>query len=192
MNNLTFWTTNPHKLKEARAILWVELKWYTNLDLIKIDKAYGWDIPEIQSMDVLEIVRRKAKDVWGILGRPVIVEDTWLFINSLKWFPGPFVKYIVDDSWPWLDVIFKMMRWVSDRTAKAITGVCMYTWDKYITGYWELDWYIPETPRWNKFWWSNAFEQIWNSKTFWEMTEYEKNQISMRKLALEDFERNLR
>jgi inosine/xanthosine triphosphate pyrophosphatase family protein len=85
-----------------------------------------------------------------------------------------------------------MMRWVSDRTAKAITGVCMYTWDKYIIWYWELDWFIPDAPRWNKFWWSNAFEPIWKSKTFWEMTEYEKNQISMRKLALEDFERNLK
>lgn len=190
MNNLTFWTTNPHKLEEANTILWMGLKWYSEFDLEKIKRAYGWDIPEIQSMDIIKIVRRKAKDVWGILGRPVIVEDTWLFINELKWFPGPFVKYIVD--WPGLDVIFKMMRWVSDRTAKAITGVCMYDWDKYIIWYWELNWFIPEQPRWNKFWWSNAFEPFWSAKTFWEMTESEKNQISMRKLALEDFMRNLR
>lgn len=189
MRKLTFWTSNPHKLEEANSILsWVNIQWYTPLDLEKIKRA--WWIEEIQSMDVLKIVERKARDVYAILKRPVIVEDTWLFIDELKWFPGPFVKYIVD--WPGLDVIFRMMNWVGNRVARAITGVSMYNWDRCITGIWELVWIIPDKPRWDKFWWSNAFEPIWTNKTFWEMTEIEKNEISMRKIALLDFMKKIK
>lgn len=190
MKNLTFWTSNPHKLAETRGILWFEIKWYTPEDLEKIKAACSWDLKEIQSMDIIEIVKRKSKDVFDILGRPVIVEDTGYFIDSLGWFPWPFVKYIVDGP-AWIETLFKMMEWNNNRTVRAITWVSMYDWEKYTVWYWELEWRIPEKPRGDKFWWSNAFEVKWLNKTFWEITEEEKNHISMRKIALLDFIKNL-
>lgn len=188
MNSITFGTSNLKKLSEASGILWLELKWYTQEDLNKIQEACGWDIKEIQSMDVIEIVKEKAKEAYSVLGRPIIVEDTWLYIETLKWFPGPLIKYVIE--WPGLNAIFKMMDWVENRNAKAITWVCMYNWKDYIIWHWVLDWIITETPRWDKFWYSNGFEPLWNGKTFWEMTEQEKNEISMRKIAFLDFKRN--
>lgn len=188
MEDLTFWTGNLHKLSEASAILWIELKWYTPEDLAKIQAECGWDIPEIQSMNILKIVKAKAKEAYNILKRPILVEDSGLYIEALNWFPGPLIKYVIE--WPGLDAIFKMMDSISNRTAQAITWVCMYDWTEYITGYWVLDWIITETPRWDKFWYSNAFEPVWTGKTFWEMTEDEKNQISMRKIAFLNFKKN--
>lgn len=197
METLIFWTGNTHKLSEATEIMkerlkanWLKLKWYSKSDLARIKKTcVWWEIPEIQSMDIMEIVKRKAKDVYWVLCKPVIVEDTWLYIDALKWFPGPLVKYIIE--WPGLDAIFKMMEEFSNRSARAITWVCMYNWEEYITWYWELEWNITTVPRWDKFWYSNAFEVAWTGKTFWEMTEEEKNQISMRKIAFLDFMNNL-
>lgn len=188
----TFWTWNAHKLEEASAILWVKLHWYSADDIKKIYIAHWREIPEIQSMDIIEIAKKKAKSIFEVLHRPVIVEDTWLFFDSLKGFPWPFVKYIVDEKWPWIGLLFKMMDWVKDRTARAITWVCSFDWNKYTIWHWELVWIIPEKPRGNQFWWSNAFEPDWTWKTFWEMTENEKNQISMRKIALLDFMFNLK
>ncbi|EKE27475.1 MAG: hypothetical protein ACD_3C00202G0001 [uncultured bacterium (gcode 4)] len=185
MQNLTFWTGNPHKLSEASAILWIELKWYAPEDLEKIKNSCNWDLTEIQSMDVIEIIKRKAKDAYEILWRPIMIEDTGLFIEALNGFPWPLVKYVID--WPWLEAIFKMMAWFKNRSAEAITGVCMYDWDEYTIWYWCLKWNIVEVPRWDKFWYSNAFEPVWSEKTFWEMTEDEKNLISMRRIAFLDF-----
>lgn len=137
MEDLTFWTGNKHKLSEASAILWIELKWYTQEDLDKIRETCGWDIPEIQSMDILKIIKAKAKEAYNILKRPIIVEDSGLFINALNWHPGPFIKYVLE--WPGLDAIFKMMQWFKNRSAQAITWVCMYDWNNYIIWYWELE-----------------------------------------------------
>lgn len=186
---LTLWTTNVHKLSEIRAISWVEFQWYSKEDL-DIIKENWWEIPEIQSMDIIKIVKAKALAIYRILQRPVIVEDSWLFIDCMDWFPWPFVKYIVD--WPGLWVIIKTMEWIENRVARAITWVAMFDGEEYITWYWELSWNITEMPRWDKFWWSNIFEPDWTWKTFWEMTEDEKNKISMRKLAILDFMNNLK
>ncbi|EKE30235.1 MAG: hypothetical protein ACD_2C00020G0003 [uncultured bacterium (gcode 4)] len=190
MQNLTFWTGNPHKLSEASAILWIELKWYTPEDLETIRKSCNWDLTEIQSMDVIEIIKRKARDAYEILWRPIMIEDTGLFIDALNWFPGPLVKYVIE--WPGLEAIFKMMSGVKNRAAEAITWVCMYDWADYTIWYWCLKWNIVTEPRWDKFWYSNAFEPIWSSKTFWEMTEDEKNLISMRRIAFLDFASKLK
>lgn len=188
MNLPTFWTTNKHKLEESSKILWIKLEWYTQEDLEKIKLSWNWDLREIQSMNIIEIVEQKARDVYDILWKPVIVEDTWLYLDWLNWFPWPFVKYLLE--WPWLIALFKMMQSVENRNAKAITWVSMFDWKNFTTWYWELKWTIPLEPRWDKFWWSNAFEPLWTNKTFWEMTEDEKNKISMRKLALENFIKN--
>lgn len=139
-------------------------------------------------MNILDIVRRKAKDVYDILWRPVIVEDTWLFIDALVWYPWPFVKHIIE--WLWIWTLVKTMDWIDNRVAKAITWIAMFDWTRYVDWLWELPWIMPESPRWDKFWWSNIFQPEWSDLTFWEMTEEQKNEISMRKLALDSFTKN--
>lgn len=50
---------------------------------------------EIQSNSLDEIAQQKARDAYRKIGRPLIVEDTGLFIDSLHGFPGPYSSYVL-------------------------------------------------------------------------------------------------
>lgn len=63
-------------------------------------KMVGLDIPhqaieldEIQSLSLVEVVTHKAKQAYGIVKKPVIVEDTKLTFLALGELPGPFIKW---------------------------------------------------------------------------------------------------
>lgn len=51
---------------------------------------------EIQSNSLEEIALKKSKEAYEKIGIPLIVEDTGLFIGSLKGFPGPYSSYILE------------------------------------------------------------------------------------------------
>ncbi len=51
---------------------------------------------EIQSNNLEEIALKKSKEAYEKIGIPLIVEDTGLFIDSLKGFPGPYSSYILE------------------------------------------------------------------------------------------------
>jgi non-canonical purine NTP pyrophosphatase (RdgB/HAM1 family) len=53
------------------------------------------DLPEIQSLDYLEVVRAKADEAWRQVGRPLIVEEAGLDLAALNGFPGPLVKWML-------------------------------------------------------------------------------------------------
>lgn len=76
-------TGNPGKLEEARRIFAGELR---SLDI---------DLPEIQSLDLEEVVRAKGEEAWRRVGRPLIVEETGLELAALNGFPGPLVKWML-------------------------------------------------------------------------------------------------
>jgi len=52
-------------------------------------------LPEIQSLDYLEVVRAKADEAWRQVGRPLIVEEAGLDLAALNGFPGPLVKWML-------------------------------------------------------------------------------------------------
>ena len=53
------------------------------------------DLPEIQSLDYLEVVRAKADDAWRQVRRPLVVEEAGLDLAALNGFPGPLVKWML-------------------------------------------------------------------------------------------------
>jgi non-canonical purine NTP pyrophosphatase (RdgB/HAM1 family) len=53
------------------------------------------DLPEIQELDLHEVLRAKAEEAWRRLGRPLVVEDTALELAALGGFPGPLVKWLL-------------------------------------------------------------------------------------------------
>jgi XTP/dITP diphosphohydrolase len=53
------------------------------------------DLPEVQSLDYLEVVRAKADEAWRQLGRPLIVEEAGLDLAALNGFPGTLVKWML-------------------------------------------------------------------------------------------------
>jgi XTP/dITP diphosphohydrolase len=53
------------------------------------------DLPEIQSLDLLAVLRAKGEAAWERLGRPLVVEDAALELAALHGFPGPLVKWML-------------------------------------------------------------------------------------------------
>lgn len=53
------------------------------------------DLPEVQGLDLEEVLRAKATEAWRRLGRPLVVEETGLELAALGGFPGPLVKWML-------------------------------------------------------------------------------------------------
>ena len=83
LKNFVLVTTNKNKLLEINQIL------NTSHKLSKIE------IPEIQSLDLDEVITEKAKTAYENIKKPVLVEDISLEITSLNGLPGPFVKFFL-------------------------------------------------------------------------------------------------
>jgi non-canonical purine NTP pyrophosphatase (RdgB/HAM1 family) len=77
-------TGNPGKLAEARRLAGAGLE------------AVALDLPEIQSLDLLEVLRAKADEAWRRIGRPLVVEEAGLELAAWNGFPGPLVKWMLD------------------------------------------------------------------------------------------------
>ena len=79
---LTLVTSNPNKKIEVEEIL----------AGVEIATA-ALELPEIQSMDLKEIVVAKAKSAYAMVGAPILVEDVGFDLECLNGFPGPFGKF---------------------------------------------------------------------------------------------------
>ena len=77
-------TGNADKLAEARRL------WPGELEHAAID------LPEIQSLDLAEVLQAKADEAWRRLQRPLVVEETGLELAALSGFPGPLVKWMLE------------------------------------------------------------------------------------------------
>ena len=84
LDGATLVTGNPNKLAEARRLCGHDLR------------AAGVDLPEIQSLDLVEVLEAKAEEAFRRLARPVIVEETGLELAAMNGFPGPLIKWMLD------------------------------------------------------------------------------------------------
>ena len=82
--DLVIVASNENKLAEINEILG------TNHKVSKID------IPEIQSLDLDEIIACKAKVAYAKIKKPVLVEDISLEIKALNGLPATFVKFFLE------------------------------------------------------------------------------------------------
>ena len=73
------------------------MKFYSISETFNIEIEYvRFKTVEIQSNSLEEIALEKSKEAYKKIGIPLIVEDTGLFIDSLKGFPGPYSSYILE------------------------------------------------------------------------------------------------
>jgi XTP/dITP diphosphohydrolase len=77
-------TGNPSKAAEAERILGRRLE------------VVALDLPEVQGLDLLTILRAKGEEAWRRLGRPLAVEETGLDLDVLNGFPGPLVRWMLE------------------------------------------------------------------------------------------------
>lgn len=76
-------TGNRGKIAEARLALGLEIE------------AVEVDLPEIQALDLLEVLQQKAEVAWEMVRRPLVVEEAGLSLRAMNGFPGPLVKWML-------------------------------------------------------------------------------------------------
>lgn len=170
-------TSNEGKFRELQAEakrFGIELEW------INLPKF------EIQSEDLGEIVRVSAQLAYSIIKEPLIAEDTGLFIEALKGFPGPYTSYARKTIG--LEGVLKLMEGVKDRRARFVTYLAYV--DSEVTRVFrgEVEGEIAEEIRGDKgFGFDPIFVPKGETKTFAEMTVEEKNRYSHRAKAFAEF-----
>lgn len=173
MKTFVFVTQSSDKTKEAERILGIKLH-RRNIDL-----------PEIQAVDVEDVVVYKAKKAFKLIHEPIIIEDTGLFIETWNGLPGALIKWYLQRVGT--EGICKMMQQFPNRLAKAKTIVATYNGTdepKTFTG--EIKGQISMLPIGSMgFGWDSIFIPDGALKTFGEMSPSEKDRFSMRRLAFE-------
>ena len=84
---IRFVTKNPHKVKEVEAIL-------GDIGVSIVHAPIK--IHEIQTEDIQDIVRDKVLKAFNEIGRPLFIEHTGLYIDSLQGFPGGLTQVFWD------------------------------------------------------------------------------------------------
>ncbi len=171
---ILFITSNKKKAEDVKAI--------TGLDIM----AKSLDIPEIQALDVAEVAEAKALSAFQLTGQPVIVDDTGMSIEALNGLPGALVAWFLDALGP--EGILKMLK--CEKNRKASVSTCIAYADEngatVFTG--TIHGSIADSLRGeNGFGYDPIFIPDGHDKTYAKMTSAEKNEISMRKIALLKF-----
>jgi XTP/dITP diphosphohydrolase len=172
---LYFVTTNAGKMREA-ALLFRDY-----FDVEQINMSY----PELQEDDLSKIAAYGAKYCAEQLNKALIVEDSGLFIDALKGFPGPyssFVQHTIGNKG-----VLKLMDGEKNRRAefRSVVGFCAPGEEPVtFTGIWwgEL---LTEEVGTNGF----GYDPIFSYRRFpvGEMTTEQKNEISHRTRSILQF-----
>ena len=165
-----FITGNKNKFEEAKAIL---------LSIEQLDI----DLPEVQETDAHEIIKAKLQGAFKYSQGEFIVEDTSLYFDCLNGLPGPLIKWFLKTIGN--DGLVNLTEKLGNdkAVAKTIVG---YAKDSNEVHFFEgsLRGRIVK-PRGNiGFGWDPIFLPEGSGKTFAEMSQEEKNAISMRRIAL--------
>jgi len=105
MSNVVFVTGNANKAKYFSQLVGLDIE------------HQPVDVPEIQSLDLPEIVEYKARVAYEKLKKPVIIEDTRFVIERLGKLPGPFIKWFEKELG--LEQICRLVDEDGDRAAVA-------------------------------------------------------------------------
>lgn len=150
------------------------------------------DLPEIQSLDVKEIVYQKTLDAYKVLKKPVLVDDASLSITAIGGLPGPLVKFFLKAIGG--EGICRMVDGYDDRSAVTsllfgyYDGKDFYSFDAEVPGSISLS---PrgDVSKLTKMGWNPIFIPSGQNKTVAEMDEnllakYTPRGHAAKKLAL--------
>jgi len=172
---IAYVTNNPNKASESVFIL---REMGINIEPVLIK------IPEIQSDDLTEIAKFRAKEAYRRLKRPVIVEDAGLFINALNGFPGPYSSYVFKTIG--IDGVLKIMKGVKNRKAIFKSVIAFHNGKRIITFVGEVEGKISFKPKGSSWGFDPIFEpKGFKGLTYGQLPREVKNKISHRRKALE-------
>lgn len=167
-------TKNKDKVRETQEILGMPVE------------GVAFDVEEIQSLDILTVVEKKARDYFACVKKPILVEDTGLIFTALGKLPGTYVKDFLDNIGN-LGLV-NLLPPDETRGAIAQTAVAYCDGTKVISFLGEIRGVVSLKPRGTDgFGWDQIFIPDGLNQTLAEMSPAEKNKISSRAIALEKF-----
>jgi inosine triphosphate pyrophosphatase len=176
LRKVCFVTGNMHKVREVAAVLG-EVR---HVDI---------DLPEVQELDPRKVVLAKAKAAVERGFSPVLIEDTSMSLVAMNGLPGPLIKWFLKALGP--EGVYQLAATRQDDRVevRTIFGLALgpqtiLYGDGSIAG-------VVVPPRGGGFGWDSIFQPTGSSKTFGEMTDEEKQRISMRTIALHDLRSQL-
>ena len=174
---LNFLTGNNGKLEEAKNVI----HGLEGLDI---------DLPEIQEIDAHKIIEAKLLEARNHHTGEFVVEDTSLYFDATPGLPGPLIKWFLKtiDNQGMADLVSKY----DIQTGRAV-NILGYINSHGEISYFEgsIDGKIVQPRGDNGFGWDKIFQPNGYNKTFAEMTQTEKNAISMRRVAFEKLRTHL-
>lgn len=154
--------------------------------LIEAERALGFrpdthelDLPEIQSLDLLAVLREKGEEAWRRLGRPVVVEETGLELAALNGFPGPLVKWMLEAVGA--TGLARTAHALGDERATAHTALLFQDGDTTIVAEARVDGHLAPEPRGEHgFGWDPIFVPADRQETYAELSPAVKDEIGQR------------
>lgn len=173
---IRFLSANQHKIDEVQRILSP-----SGVEVVSVSQR----IEELQTEDVDRLVRDKLAKAFGVIGRPLFVEHTGLYLSGLNGLPAGLTQIFWDRLGA--ERFAELVAGLDDRsvTAKTVIGYCdgreIRTFEGAIEGTVPM---APAGPR--DFQWDCVFVPAGHDKTFAELGDV-KDEISMRRRALDSF-----
>jgi len=175
---MIFVTSNKGKVEEISTMLGMQLE-NTNLEL-----------DEIQDINIANVAIHKAKQAYGILQKPLIVDDTGIEIVDWNGFPGPLLAHIVKSGG--MPLMLSMMKGAAKRDAVFKTVIAYHTGAEVLTYEGALEGSIAGEIKGKRGFGIDAiFIPRGQNQTYAEMSLDEKNKISHRFLAVSKLKKYL-
>lgn len=142
------------------------------------------DLPEIQDIDAHVVIRAKLDAARAHHTGSFIVEDTSLYLDALHGLPGPLIKWF--EKAIGNTGLAELAQRFGNAKAKAKTIIGHAKEDGTVSFYeGEVAGSIVSPRGENGFGWDAVFTPESKEKTLAEMSSFEKNEISSRRIAVE-------
>lgn len=170
-----FITSNEGKFREVREMA---SKYGLEIEWLRMEYI------EPQGNSLEEIARLSAEMLAEKVDGEFIIEDSGLFVEALKGFPGPYSSYVFKTIGN--EGILKLMEGVEDRRAYFMAVVAYWDGNTVRTFTGRVDGEISREMRGTQgFGYDPIF--LYGDRTFAEMSTEEKNRFSHRRRAFEEF-----
>lgn len=179
MRELIFVTGNRGKLKEAQEIL-------------KGVRVMGKDVKahEIQSDDLALVAKDSCEKAYSLLKQPLFLEDSGLFVEALKGFPGVYSHFVNDKIG--CSGVLKLLEGTGNRKARFVCSLAYHDGSKIRIFTGECKGTIADAERGRDgFGFDPIFVPEGSTRTFAEDIAY-KNRVSHRRRALDAFAASLK
>lgn len=179
MKQITFITSNSNKAKQVEKYLGIPV----HHKKIELD--------EIQSLDLEEVVTKKAKEAYKKVGSIVLVEDVSFVIEEFGKLPGPFAKFFGDEIGG--EKICRILDLFKNRSARVEIIFALFDGKRiHLFKHIEKGSVAKHPAGKRGFGFDFIFIPKGFTKTRGEMSEKDYDKTSHRKLALEQLEKYIK